>query len=138
MQSNECSRMHAVEEILLQSRHSFGTEAKAKRRWTSDVDCIQSEAPPKLPFIQDKKPTQEEKEQAQERERQRACSYAVIQSEAKPRRGGSSGAECIQSEPAPKPPFSHEKKPTQSQEEKERAEQSNRHKQMNNEYSRIH
>jgi hypothetical protein len=49
----------------------------------------------------------------------KACYEVVIESEAKPKRRGSSDAECIQSEPPPKPPFNQEKKPTQSQKEKE-------------------
>jgi hypothetical protein len=58
------------------------------------------------------------------RKKRRGRTLRKKREKARPRRGGSSGAECIQSEPAPKPPFSHEKKLTQSQEEKEKAEQS--------------
>jgi hypothetical protein len=60
--------MNALE--CIQSTKAY-YEAKAKRRGSSDTEWIQSEPPPKLPFSQDKKPTQyqEDKEQAEKRHR---------------------------------------------------------------------
>jgi hypothetical protein len=99
--------------------------------------AIQSEAKPMLPqeekeqtvIHSEAKPTlpQEEKEQAPERQTgsykkranneqsqvhsvEKACYGTAIQSEAKPKRRGSSDAEYIQSEPPPYPPFSQEQK----------------------------
>jgi hypothetical protein len=66
---NEYSRLQLVVESLLQSRHSVGSESK--RKGSSNTGCVQSEPTPKRPFSQEKRPTLEEKEQAQERDRQK-------------------------------------------------------------------
>jgi hypothetical protein len=57
------------------------SEAKAKRRGSSDAECMQSEPPPMPPFSQERKPTQEEKEQAQPQERQSSVSLTSINGE---------------------------------------------------------
>jgi hypothetical protein len=61
--------MESVEESLLQSRHSVGSETEKETE--RDAECIRLEPPTKPPFSQKKEPTQEEKELAQERDRKK-------------------------------------------------------------------
>jgi hypothetical protein len=62
---------------------------------------------------------------------EKACFRASIHSGARPKRSGSSDAECVQSEPPPKPPFSQEKKPTQEEKEQAQAQESERKRASN-------
>jgi hypothetical protein len=53
----------------------------------------------------------------------KACYEVVIHSEAKPKKRGSSDAECIQSEPPPKPPYSQENQQERDRQEEKESQQ---------------
>jgi hypothetical protein len=96
--------MHSVAESLLRSHHSVGSETDPTGRERASTR---------------ERARQKEREQTMNTVECIRSRKAIIQLEAKLQRRESSGAGWIQSEPPPKPPFSQEKKPTQSQGEKE-------------------